>query len=402
MVFSEIRKVAERLRESMAEWRKELHRHPEVGLDLPFTRGIVTAALERIGLGGAYIQYEGGIVVTIEGKNGEKKSAVALRVDMDALPIREQTGLSYTSSIEGHMHACGHDAHTVIGLGVAAVLQELRSRWNGKVKLLFQSGEEIMQGAKSILDQEALEVSKVDAILGLHLDPQIPERSVGIKSGQINAWADEFILTIKGVAAHGAAPHRSVDPVVAASFAIQALNTIVSRNVAPGNAAVVSVGRIEGGKVYNIIPDSVSIGGTIRSLSPDTREKIHSRMDDIAKGIESTFGVEVELAFRNCAPPVVCNETLTEACLLLMKKVLSKEYIKSIPSPKMGGDDFAFFANKVPGCMIRLGSGTEECGFPLHSSQFCYNESVVGFGTELFSYLLIGLTGQQGSKGTFG
>jgi amidohydrolase len=399
MDFSEVRKVSKTLRDSLAQWQRELHRHPEVGLDLPLTRKVVLDALGLIGLKKNSRQFEGGIVVDIAGEKGEDSPAVALRVDMDALPIAERTGLSYASSIDGYMHACGHDAHTAIGLGVAAVLQKLRARWLGSVRLLFQSGEEMMRGAKSLLEQGVLDSPRVAAILGLHLDPHIPEGSVGIRSGQVNAWVDEFSLIVTGKAAHGAAPHHSVDPVVAFSFAVQAFQTIVSRNVAPGTAAVISVGRIGGGRTYNIIPECVSMDGTVRSLNPDTRELIHSRMDAIAKGIENAFGVEAVLTFRQGAPPVVCDEALTEACLLLMKKVLKEDRIKTIPSPKMGGDDFAFLAEQVPGCMIRLGTKTKGCSFPLHSSRFCFKETVLEFGTALFSYLLIGLDGQQRRAG---
>lgn len=396
MEFSEIKKVSEALQCSLEEWLHALHRHPETGLFLPHTREVVTGALDAMGLGSACRQLEGGIVADIGGPGTEGSLCVALRVDMDALPLAEGTGLPYASEIEGYMHACGHDAHTVIGLGVTAVVSKLRSRLKTGIRLIFQAGEEVMQGARALLRENALDGPPVRALFGVHLDPQIQEGKVGIRPGQINAWVDEFELVVRGRSAHGASPHLANDPVVAASFLIQALQTIVSRNVSPSEACVVSIGKVRGGETYNVIPEQVKAGGTVRSLNEGTRDLIQKRMETVAKGIDETFGTRTELSFLNGSPPVVCDEALTKTCRGLLSEVMDEDRIVSIPGPKMGGDDFAFFAAEVPSCMVRLGSGKKGFDAPLHSSRFRFDEKVLGDGTALFSHLLVGLSERMG------
>lgn len=398
MDFFLLKKIAKEKRTSIISWRRLLHQHPEIGLDLPFTKKLVTTELDKMGLGRVYGLMDAGIVVDLLGKSSDCSSFVALRVDMDALPLYEKTGLPYASRIEGYMHACGHDAHTAMGLGIVSILQELKSQWEGKIRIIFQSGEEELKGAKLMLEQGISDNPKVNAILGLHLDPQFPLGSVGLRSGQINAYTDEFSLFIKGKSAHGASPHLSVDPVVATSFAIQALQTIVSRNIPPLEAAVVSIGEIKGGDVSNIIPDQVRLRGTIRSLSSKIRDLIFSRIKSIARGLEESFGIEAELSFISGSPPVICDEDLTKTCLLILKKTLDEQSVVNIPYPLLGGDDFAFFAQKVPATLIRLGCGKEGFTFPLHSSKFNFDEEVLEFGVALFSYLLIGLTNQNSGR----
>jgi len=325
MDFFLLKKIAKEKRTSIISWRRLLHQHPEIGLDLPFTKKLVTTELDKMGLGRVYGLMDAGIVVDLLGKSSDCSSFVALRVDMDALPLYEKTGLPY-------------------------------------------------------------------------LDPQFPLGSVGLRSGQINAYTDEFSLFIKGKSAHGASPHLSVDPVVATSFAIQALQTIVSRNIPPLEAAVVSIGEIKGGDVSNIIPDQVRLRGTIRSLSSKIRDLIFSRIKSIAKGLEESFGIEAELSFISGSPPVICDEDLTKTCLLILKKALDEESVVNIPYPLLGGDDFAFFAQKVPATLIRLGCGKESFTFPLHSSKFNFDEEVLQFGVALFSYLLVRLTSQNSGR----
>jgi amidohydrolase len=392
MDFSSLKNwITEEKRAEILRWRRELHRHPEMGLELPFTRNFLSAELDRMGLGGVYRLLDGGIVVDIAGTAGEGSRAVALRVDMDALPLTERTGVPYASSIEGYMHACGHDAHTAIGLGIAGVLQELKSRWRGSVRILFQAGEETLEGARLMVEQGALVSPGVDALIGLHLDPGFPLLSVALKPGQINAWVDEFSLVVKGKSSHGAAPHLSRDPVTAACYAVQAFQTIVSRNVPPIEAAVISIGKIAGGNIYNIIPDQVTMRGTVRCLSSKMRELIISRMKSIMSGIDESFGVRTELVFSSVSPPVICDEGLTHECFAILNEVLGENRVLHIPHPKMGGDDFAFYAQEVPAVLIRLGCASDACANPLHSSGFNFDEEVMPFGVSLFSYLLIHL-----------
>jgi amidohydrolase len=390
MDFSQILKKSDEYRENIVQWRRVLHQHPEIGLDLPSTRGYITAELDRMGLQGAYRQLDGGIVLDL---SGEGKPAggggVALRVDMDALPLRERTGLPFESLNEGCMHACGHDAHTAIGLGVAAVLHDIRASWRGDLRVLFQAGEETLQGAALLMEEGALDNPEPGAVLGVHLDPTLPLLTAGLKPGQLNAYVDEFSLTIRGRSAHGAYPHRSVDPIVVSSHAVQALQTVVSRNVNPQESAVISIGKIEGGTVFNVIPDNVVLGGTVRSLTRDTRELVFSRMRSIVHGLEVSFEVETELAVKPGIPPVICDEDLTKRCILALKEVLGGDRVTTMTGSLMGGDDFALYAQKIPAVMIRLGCEEEDGNLPLHSSGFRFDEKVLDFGVAVLSYLLL-------------
>ena len=246
-----------------------------------------------------------------------------------------------------------------------------------------------------MLEKGVLDNPGVNAILGLHLDPRVHLMSVGLKPGQINAYIDDFSVSVKGKSAHGASPHLSVDPVTAASFAVQAIQTIVSRNIPPARPAVISIGEIKGGSVSNIIPDEVMLKGTIRSLSPEIRDLLFSRLKSVMKGLEGTFGIDAELSITPGSPPVICDEDLAEACILILKKILGEKSVVNIYSPQLGGDDFAYFAQKVPAVLVRLGCGKEGTGFPLHSSEFDFDEEVLEFGAALFSYLLVCLTGQS-------
>ncbi|MBE0478117.1 amidohydrolase [Candidatus Aerophobetes bacterium] len=372
----------------LVKWRRLFHQHPEVGLDVPFARDVIITHLHEIGLARAYRSLKAGIIVELSGGNRDLSSTVAFRVDMDALPLKEKTNLPYASSMEGCMHGCGHDAHTAIGLGVIDVLHSLKDTWKGAVRVIFQSGEEVLQGAKLMLTEGALNNPGVVALLGCHIEPKIALGSVGLKSGQINAYTDEFHLFIKGKSTHGASPHLGCDPVVAASFAIQALQTIVSRSISPLESAVISIGEIKGGSVSNVIPDEVKVKGTIRSLNSKTRDLIFLRMSSILSGLETCFDVQTEIVFTANSPPVICDEKLTRRCFEMIKEVVGEEKVINLSVPQLGGDDFAFFAQKVPATMIRLGCGKENYTFPLHSSHFNFDEEVMVMGVALFSYLL--------------
>ncbi|MBN2324160.1 MAG: amidohydrolase [Spirochaetes bacterium] len=393
MEYAEIQEVCDALQGSLEEWLFTLHSRPETGLSLPHTREVVIGALGEMGLESACRLLQGGITVDI---GGDSSSCAALRVDMDALPLAEDTGLPYASRVDGYMHACGHDVHTVIGLGVAAAVKRLRLGLKKRIRLIFQAGEETMQGARALIRENALEAPLVSALLGVHVDPQIPEGKVGIRPGQINAYVDEFELLVRGRSAHGASPHHAKDPVVAASFLIQALQTIVSRSVSPSEACVVSIGTIKGGETYNVIPELVKAGGTVRSLNEGTREFIKTRMEAVAKGTDDVFGTHTTLSFLNGSPPVFCDESLTRTCRVLLSEALEEDGIVPIPGSKLGGDDFAFLAEKVPSCMIRLGSGKKGFDAPLHSSRFRFDEKGLSRATALVSYLLLGLSERRG------
>ena len=315
---------------------------------------------------------------------------VALRVDMDALPIGEQTGLPFASRVNGAMHACGHDGHTAIGMGVAAVLAQCRNSLHGTVKLIFQPGEEFPGGSKIMIAGGVLDHPRVDAILGGHIFPGLPLGKVGVRYGVMTAADDEFTVEFRGIGGHGAYPHQCADPILAAGHLITALQSIVARNMDPLDSLVVSLGQITGGSGYNVIPERVTIKGTIRSISERSRETAHRRLTEILSGIQQAFGVGHSLEMIPGNPCLTCDRQLTafvEECLV---DLLGREQIYSIPAPSMGAEDFAYYAQQVPATYLRLGSRDEARGYlhALHTPYFDFDEQILIDGTKIFAHLI--------------
>jgi len=391
-MFLRIQQKSKALKDQLVAWRHQLHQHPEIGMKLPFAQGIVISKLKKMGLDPVQIDRKG-VIVNFEGGKSlpaQGSRVIAMRVDMDALPVYEETGVAYSSKVKGYMHACGHDAHTTIGLGVAKVLSEMENFWSGQVKIIFQPGEECLEGAKLMISRGALEAPNVDIILGLHLDPQLPLESVGLRSGQLNAYADQFCVEIRGKSGHGAYPHLAKDPVVAAATLVQALQTVVSRDLKPTDAGVISIGQIRGGTAPNIIPEKVVLNGTIRSLNSNTRRDIFDRMKSIVDGLKKAFGVDCSLLFGEGSPPVICEKKITEFVRQALTEVLGNDLVVILSEPSMGSEDFAFFTQRIPSTMLKLGCRSEEKGYiyPLHSSQFNFDEEILVYGVTIFSYLI--------------
>ncbi len=373
--------------QQIIQWRRDLHQIPEVGLHLPKTAAYVAEELKKLGITCKNNVGGSGIVALIEGE--AKGKTIALRADMDALAIREETDLEYVSTND-NMHACGHDAHTAMLLGAAKVLKDNRHLLKGNVKLLFQAAEEGPGGAKPMLEEGAFENPKVDAVLGLHtgaVGGDIKNGQVGVCFGKMMASMDRFVVKVKGKGCHGAYPEKGVDPIVIAAQIIVSLQSLVSREVQATEPAVVTVGKIHGGTAFNIIPDEVEFEGTVRSTDHHVREWLAKRIGELTQSIAQGMRGQVEYDFYYGYPPLVNDPDFTREFILSVKKVVEEENIMEVKIPVMGGEDMAYFLEQVPGTYFFLGSIMKLDGVqhPHHNSRFMLDESVFATGTALLA-----------------
>ena len=378
---------AKKLQNDIVGWRRYLHQIPEIGLNLPKTSAYVQEKLKEMG-----IEYKtgfatSGIVGIIKGEKPGK--VIGLRADMDALPIKEEADVPFIST-NGNMHACGHDTHTAMLLGAAKILQENRDKIHGTIKLIFQPDEEGSYGAKTMIKDGVMKNPKLDSVLGLHIGSIFTETESGqiaIGYGRVMASFDKFNLKIKGHGCHGAMPNLGVDPVVMSSQVISALQTIVSREMKPTHPSVVTIGKIQGGTAYNIVPDFVEIEGTFRALDNEERQMIARRIEEIADGITKAMKGSYEYNITWGAPPVVNNAEFTKGFYETAKNVIGEENIIEITEPSMGGEDMAYYLLEVPGTFFFLGAANPKKGpvYPHHNSKFIIDEDVFWEGTALLA-----------------
>jgi len=380
------RSEANSLQEQLVKWRRDLHMHPELGFHEERTSGLVAQYLTRLG----YRVYTGiaktGVVAVMQG--ARPGPAVMLRFDMDALPIQEENAVDYVSQNPGVMHACGHDAHVAIGLGTATLLQRHREAWPGSVKLVFQPAEEGMNGAEAMVKAGALRDygPRPDVVFGLHVWNGSPLGQAGLTVGPMMAAADSWALTVRGRGGHGALPHQTADPIVAAAQIVSALQTIVSRNVDPQKTAVLTVGTIFGGTAFNVIPNDVELTGTIRTFDAGEREKILDRLETLCRGMAAAMGVEADLQVKMLTPAVVNDRAATDLMRGVAQSVLSAESVFG-DFRTMGSEDMAFFLREVPGTYMFLGSANAERGldYPHHSARFDIDERVLSLGVAILT-----------------
>lgn len=381
-----IRNLVKRHRESVSEIRRRIHRRPELSNEEEETAALVKSVLEeagievRSGVGGH------GVVGLLRG--GADGPCVALRADMDALPMSERTGVPWASEREGVMHACGHDAHTAMLLGAALVLSDMRDQVAGKVKFIFQPAEEAnpIGGAPGMIQQGALKDPDVDAMFGLHVWPSLESGVAGTRPGPLMGASDRIFLTVRGRGAHGSEPENGIDAIVIAAQVITALQTIVSRSVSPLDAAVITIGVIRGGDRYNVLPEEVVLEGTVRTTSPATRDRMPERIGAICRGVAQGMGGDCEMEYVKGYPPLVNDSELVKTAFSALKKVLGDDRVLSIEKPALGGEDFSFFSREVPSAFIWLGcrpAGVEAEGFPpLHNNRFLPDENALPIGVE--------------------
>jgi amidohydrolase len=371
---------AREIGQQLINWRREVHMHPELGFQEFKTAELVAETLRSLGLKVKTNMGKTGVV----GYLGEGKPVMALRADMDALPIQEANDVPYTSQVPGVMHACGHDAHTAILLGVATLLRE--EELPGQIRFLFQPAEEIddeegKSGAARMIEDGAME--GVNAVMGLHVDSNLPVGIVEIDGPRISASVDTFYATIMGKGCHGAYPHRGVDTIFILGQVINAIHGIVSRRIDPLQPAVISIGTVHGGQADNVIPDSVEISGTIRSVDEEVRRELFRELER-ALGVAQALGGDFELRIEEGIPACVNNPRIASLIRQVAVDLLGADCLHP-PEPGMGGEDFALLANLAPGAMFGLGTKGEGGGRTAHSSTFDIDERALPIGAAILA-----------------
>jgi len=382
-----MRREADELLPKLVEWRRDFHRHPELGFQEVRTAGIVAAHLQELGLEVSTGVGKTGVIAMVEPDDlPDDCETVLLRFDMDALPIHEETGLPYASQNAGVMHACGHDGHTAIGMGVAQLLTRHRNELPGRVKLVFQPAEEGLGGAMAMISDGALEEPQPAAAYGLHLWSRLPYNQVVVQPGPLWAAADMFTLTVHGKGGHGATPHDTVDATLVASQLVVALQTIVSRNANPSDTVVVTVASFQSGNAGNVISERAVLEGTISSIVTEVRELLLRRFEEICTGVCQAFGASYEFEMHSCVPATINSEAGARVMEGIAREVVGEQNVAQI-APMMVGEDMAEFLNRAPGCFVLVGAANPEEGFysPHHSPSFDFEESVMPTGVSLLA-----------------
>ena len=367
------------LEQKLTGFFEELHMHPELSYEEYETTERIKRELAAASIEILQIPLKTGVIAIVRGAKPGK--TYGLRCDIDALPIAEETDIPYKSKTPGKMHACGHDFHTAAVFGAALLLQERKEELQGTVKILFQPAEESSHGAETVLETGVL--SDVTAIFGLHTAAYLPVGTLGIRAGSVMAAVDRFELNITGTGCHGGHPDEGVDTILAAASVIQAFQSIVGRNLNPFHTGVVSVTRINGGNTWNVIPDKVELEGTVRSMEKDDRIFIEKRMREIAEHTAAAYGANAELLWYP-GPPATVNEKAWSA---FAQKVAEESGFEVVPQRNStGGEDFAFYLEKIPGCFINVGTGV---GYPNHHPKFYADEAALTPAAEYLAKLLV-------------
>ena len=372
------------LADEMTAWRRHIHENPELGRDCHETAAFVVERLKEFGITDITTGWaESGVVAVIEGQ-GEGPT-IGLRADMDALPILEETGLEYASKVPGKMHACGHDGHTAMLLGAAKYLSETRN-FRGRAVLLFQPDEEGGGGGEVMVQEGVMDKYAIDEVYGIHNGPGFPEGVIGTAPGPLMAAADSFYIDIQGSGGHGAEPHETVDPVVAAVSIVQAFQTIVSRNNDAQKRLVVSVTQINTGTASNIIPDTARICGTVRCFDEEVRDMVERRMNEIVTGQAASFGVEAVLDYDRGYPPTVNDAEKAGFAADVARDVVGAERVDGNVRPIMAAEDFSYMLEARPGAYAFVGNGVE--GAPVHHPKFNFNDEIAPVGASFLARLV--------------
>lgn len=377
-------------KDEIVEWRRSLHRIPELAHEEVMTSGLIADALKDLGLDVKEGVGGTGVVARLGGAAPGK--VVALRADMDALPLDERTGLDFASVHKGRMHACGHDSHMAMLLGAASALVEMRDQLSGHVKFIFQPAEEEGQrgGAKPMIEDGVLENPKVDYVFGLHVWPSLESGRIGYRAGALLAATDTFYVTVKGKGGHGAKPHLAVDPVLAGAHVVVALQSIASREVDPLEPFVLTVGKLESGTVHNIIPSEAFLEGTLRTVKEETRSSLKERLERLIGGVTSAYRADYELTFEEGYPATINDADVTMRSLDFLREIFGEDGVVEV-EPSMGGEDFSRYLRRVPGSFFFLGTRNEEKGLTasIHSPHFQVDEDVLPLGSAALTRLAL-------------
>lgn len=388
-INSEISEQINRIEAELKENRRYIHMHPELSFREYNTSSFIQKKLDEMGIKYVSGIAENGICAYIYGnKNIESKSmkSILIRADMDALPIDEVSDKPYKSQNKNVMHACGHDAHVAVLLGVCKVLNNFKDKFGGVVKAVFQPGEETSGGALPMIEEGVLENPHTDVCVALHCDSDLDCGTIRVKPGSLYASPDDFRITVKGKGGHGAEPHNCIDPIMISANIIQALNNLISRETDPFDNAVISVGSIHGGSATNIIPDSVEIQGTARSLTNEVRGFLKKRIGETAEGICKTFGAECEYEYTELFPPLINDEKLAEDVYDSACRSIGKDKCVWGGAPTMAGEDFSYFSQNRPSVLFKLGCRNKSLGIVslIHHSSFDIDENCLKTGVKVF------------------
>jgi amidohydrolase len=367
----------------LIQLRRHFHAHPELSGQEYQTAALIAGELRKSGWEVKEGVGKTGVVAEMGNASGP---VVGLRVDMDALPIEEKTGLDYSSSIQGLMHACGHDLHTCIGLGVAKVLAKNKLT-TSRIRIIFQPAEEIAQGANWMRAEKVLE--GIEALFGVHVYPDLPVGKIGIKSGTFTAAAAELEIDIIGNGGHGARPHEGIDSIWIAAKVISGLQEAISRRLDALKPVVISFGKISGGSAFNVIAERVKLLGTVRCLDTNLYEKLPLWVEKIVQNIASNYGAQANINFKSIAPPVYNDPELTNLLSKCAKNFMDEKNIVYLENPSLGAEDFAFFLQDVPGTMFRLGVAGDQGCAPLHSGYFSLDERCLELGIKILSQTIV-------------
>ncbi|BAY21707.1 peptidase M20D, amidohydrolase [Calothrix sp. NIES-2100] len=384
-MLNQIKDLATKLAPRLIEIRRHIHAHPELSGQEYQTAAFVAGVLSSSGL-----QVQEGVGKTgVIGElrvNSSDQRLLAIRTDMDALPIQERTGLEYTSRADNVMHACGHDVHTTVGLGTAMVLSQMAEELGGKVRFLFQPAEEIAQGASWMVADGAMK--DVSAILGVHVFPSIPAGSIGVRYGALTAAADDLEILIIGESGHGARPHEAIDAIWIASQVISALQQAISRTQNPLRPVVLTIGQINGGRAPNVIADKVRLLGTVRSLHPETRAQLPNWIEKIVASVCHSYGASYQVNYHQGVPSVQNDYALTQLLQSTAEEAWNSDRVQVLPEPSLGAEDFSVYLDHAPGSMFRLGVGYKEriINHPLHHPEFEVDETAIITGVITMGY----------------
>ncbi len=373
------------LQDKLTATRRDFHQHPELSWQEHRTTQKIKERLESLGIEIIPWGGETGVIGLLKG--AEDGPVVALRADIDALPIQEETGDSFASVNDGVMHACGHDIHTTVMLGAAELLAARRNELKGSVKFIFQPAEEHVNGAFEMMKAHVLENPHVDAVFGIHNNPALRAGEIGLKDGPIMAACDTLFLTVEGKGGHGGIPDACIDPVIATASILMDIQTIISRRVTPLEPAVITWGSIHGGEANNVIPERVELKGTVRSLSTSMQDKLEEELNRVIQNTAASYGAKATFVYRKDLPVVNNDPTLAEWLKGPLGKVFGDGVIR--PIPNMGAEDFAFYMENTPGVFLWLGVGNPEKGInkPWHSAKFQMDESALSIGAAGFAQL---------------
>lgn len=382
-----IKALVEEIYEDVVRWRRDFHKYPELGRNEMRTKERIVEILRKSPV--EIKENVGGYGVVALLRGAEAGDTIAFRADMDALPIVEINDKEFKSINEGVMHGCGHDGHMAILLGVIHVLCKVREHIKGNIKFIFQPAEELapIGGAKLMIEEGVLENPKVSKIFGLHIWPGIEEGCIGIKEGAIMASSDPFTIEVKGKSGHASAPNEAIDGVVITANIVTALQTIVSRNVSPLETAVVTIGKMNSGKAYNVIADDGILEGTVRTLNNQVKKDIVNKMEVMVNNLCEAYGGYGKVYYQEGYPALINSKAEVEQVVKATEEALGEDKVTWVKNSAMGGEDFARYVEKVPGAFFWLGAGISE--YPIHHPKFDFNEEIMKDGIEIFVRLAL-------------